>query len=105
VANASLLLARRNGNRIHKTRDSFAASAPLTPQDLRPLFNTGLSFLSPDVRATVILHDFAGLFVADISELLGVDEGQLRALLHGGRLFLRDYLTMSLGGNACPDMD
>lgn len=107
VANACLLLARRNGNRTHETRGSCAASAPrdMASQDLRPLFNTGLSFLSPEVRATVILHDFAGLFAADISELLGVAESQLRALLHGGRLFLRDYLMMSLGGNACPDMD
>jgi DNA-directed RNA polymerase specialized sigma24 family protein len=108
VANACLLLARRTQSRLptgKQVSSPWPSTIGTVQPELRPLFNTGLSFLSPDVRATVILHDFAGLFVADISELMGLDESQLRALLHGGRLFLRDYLIMSLGVTARPDMD
>lgn len=52
----------------------------------------------PDAqRQVVVLRDVEGLAPSDVSELLGVTDGNQRVLLHRGRARLRDLLEKEAG--------
>jgi len=63
--------------------DAFAAS------DLRDQLDRALGELSPDHRAVVVLHHYAGLQLGEIAEILGVPYGTVGSRLHHATRALR----------------
>jgi RNA polymerase sigma-70 factor (ECF subfamily) len=63
--------------------DAFAAS------DLRDQLDRALGELSPDHRAVVVLHHYAGLQLGEIAEILGVPYGTVGSRLHHATRSLR----------------
>ena len=52
----------------------------------------------PDVqRQVVVLRDIEGIAPADVSELLGVTDGNQRVLLHRARARIREQLETEMG--------
>lgn len=63
--------------------DAFAES------DLRDQLDRALRELSPDHRAVVVLHHYAGLPLGEIAEILGVPYGTVGSRLHHATHALR----------------
>lgn len=56
-----------------------------------------LPALPADQRRVVLLRDVEGLSAADVSELVGITDGNQRVLLHRGRRRLRERLEAEMG--------
>jgi RNA polymerase sigma-70 factor (ECF subfamily) len=86
--------ARRTGVReipmddmVPATTDAFADS------DLRDQLDRAIGELSPDHRAVVVLHHYAGLSLAEIAEIVGVPYGTVGSRLHHATRSLRSALA------------
>ena len=68
--------------------------------ELRSTLETGLDFLSPDLRAAVVLRDVQGLSTEESAEALNISIASLKSRLHRARILLRkhleDYSSLSL---------
>ena len=60
--------------------------------ELRDVLETGLSCLSPERRAAIVLRDVQGLSNDEAAEVLGVTIPSFKSRLHRGRVVLRKYL-------------
>jgi RNA polymerase sigma-70 factor (ECF subfamily) len=56
-----------------------------------------LPALPEQQRQVVLLRDIEGLGPGDVTELLGITDGNQRVLLHRGRARLRESLTVEMG--------
>jgi RNA polymerase sigma-70 factor (ECF subfamily) len=82
--------ARRTGVREIPVDESMAAgSDAFADSDLRDQLERALRNLSPDHRAVVVLHHYAGLPLAEIAEILGVPYGTVGSRLHHATRALR----------------
>jgi len=72
---------------IPSATDAFGAS------DLRDQLDRALGELSPDHRAVVVLHHYAGLSLAEIAEILAVPYGTVGSRLHHATRSLRSALA------------
>jgi RNA polymerase sigma-70 factor (ECF subfamily) len=86
--------ARRTGVReisiddmVPATTDAFADS------DLRDQLDRAIGDLTPDHRAVVVLHHYAGLSLGEIAEILGVPYGTVGSRLHHATRSLRSGLA------------
>jgi RNA polymerase sigma-70 factor, ECF subfamily len=86
--------ARRSGIReirvddlLPATTDSFADA------ELRDQLDRALGDLSPDHRAVVVLHHYAGLSLAEIAAILDVPYGTVGSRLHHALRLLRSALA------------
>ena len=61
--------------------------------DLRDQLRRALADLSPDHRAVVVLHHYAGLPLGEIAEILGVPYGTVGSRMHHAKRALRAHLT------------
>ncbi len=52
----------------------------------------GLTHLTQELRDAVLLHDVVGMNTEEAAAALRLERAALRARLHEGRVFLRDYL-------------
>ncbi len=59
---------------------------------MQAMLEEGLTHLAPELRDAVLLHDVAGMSTEAAAEALQLERAALRATLHEGRVFLRDYL-------------
>jgi RNA polymerase sigma-70 factor (ECF subfamily) len=83
-----------------------ATPEPLGPEgqalaaELRVMLLTALAALPERQRQVVVLRDLEGLSTPEVAEVLGLSEGNVRVLLHRGRMRLRqeleDYLRERL---------
>lgn len=81
---------------------------PAAPDDLlsvadRDQLERGFRRLSPDQRAVIVLHHFAGYAPAEIAETLGIPPGTARSRLHNAHRAMRaaldaDDRSQVLGG-------
>ena len=69
--------------------DAFAES------DLRDQLDRALADLSPEHRAVVVLHYYAGLPLAEIAEILAVPYGTVGSRLHHATRALRASISAS----------
>ena len=82
--------ARRTGIREVRVDDAMPArSDAFAASDLRDQLDRALAELSPDHRAVVVLHHYAGLPLAEIAEILGVPFGTVGSRLHHATRALR----------------
>ncbi len=61
--------------------------------ELRERLNEGVSRLTPDLRAAVVLRDVQGLSNRETAEVLNITVSALKARLHRGRVLLRKFLS------------
>ena len=74
-----------------------ASDERLDAARLAPVLSSALDSLAPRQRQVVILRDVEGLSSDDACAVLGVSPGNLRILLHRGRIRLREILDDEIG--------
>lgn len=85
--------ARRTGIReISLDELTPASSDGIADADLRDQLDRALRELSPEHRAVVVLHHYAGLPLGEIAEILGVPYGTIGSRLHHATRSLRAAL-------------
>lgn len=70
-------------DRVSTSRDQMADA------DLRDQLRRALAALSPDHRAVVVLHHYAGVSLGEIAEILGVPYGTVGSRMHHAKRALR----------------
>ena len=83
--------------------DGPAAPDELSALDDRDQLERGFRRLSPDERAVLVLHHYAGWPLVDIADVLGVPAGTVRSRLHHAHRAMRAALdaearSSTLGG-------
>ncbi|NLU82512.1 RNA polymerase sigma factor [Rhodococcus sp. HNM0569] len=88
---------------------SLPPSARFVPEEravaaeLREKVRQALEMLPPRQRQVVQLRDVEGFSPEEVCELLGLDAGNQRILLHRGRGKLRAHIECYQFGRGCPD--
>jgi len=80
---------------VHNWRDADSPNEPeraALNSELRDVLDKGLSRLSPDIRAAVVLRDVQGFTTQEAAATLDLTVPSLKARLHRGRVLLRKYL-------------
>ena len=67
--------------------------------ELREVVDSGLAWLSPDLRAAVVLRDVQGVTTEEGAEALGLSVAAFKSRLHRGRVLLRKRLQEYLSGS------
>jgi RNA polymerase sigma factor (sigma-70 family) len=62
-------------------------------QNTKRILNEALSKLSETARSLVMLKDYEGYNYAEIGEITGLNESQVKVYLHRARLQLREYIV------------
>eukprot|EP01085_Mycamoeba_gemmipara_P001382 Mycagemm_TRINITY_DN10302_c2_g8::TRINITY_DN10302_c2_g8_i2::g.1382::m.1382 type:complete len:162 gc:universal TRINITY_DN10302_c2_g8_i2:52-537(+) len=62
-------------------------------QNTKRVLNEALSKLSETARSLVMLKDYEGYNYAEIGEITGLNESQVKVYLHRARLQLREYIV------------
>jgi RNA polymerase sigma factor (sigma-70 family) len=63
------------------------------PNQLKKTLDEALAKLNDTQRSLVLLKDYEGYSYAEISEILELNESQVKVYLHRARIILRDYLV------------
>jgi RNA polymerase sigma-70 factor (ECF subfamily) len=71
--------------------------------ELRRKVLEALDKLPPRQRSVVLLHDVEGFSAEEVCDLLDLDPGNQRILLHRGRAKLRAHIECYQFGRGCPD--
>ena len=86
--------ARRSGVREVGIEDTLPAPADaFATSDLRDELDRALGELTPDHRAVVVLHHYAGLSLAEIASILDVPYGTVGSRLHHAIRSLRSAIA------------
>ena len=71
---------------------SWGPEANVLTVEVRDLIIRALATLPPRQREVVVLRDIQGLSAEEVCRMLGLAPGNVRVLLHRGRLRLREAL-------------
>ena len=77
-------------------RDEFNETAlgiGAQQQNAKRILSEALSKLSETQRSLVMLKDYEGYNYAEIGEITGLNESQVKVYLHRARLLLREYIV------------
>ena len=77
-------------------KDEFnetALGASRQQQNTKRILQEALSKLSETQRSLVMLKDYEGYNYAEIGEITGLNESQVKVYLHRARLLLREYIV------------
>ena len=86
--------ARRSGVREIAMDDTVPTSGDaFAESDLRDQLDRALGLLSPEHRAVIVLHHYAGLSLADIAAILDVPYGTVGSRLHHAVRSLRSAIA------------
>ena len=80
---------------VHNWRDADSPNEPeraALNSELRDVLDEGLSRLTPEIRAAVVLRDVQGFTTEEAAITLDLTVPSLKARLHRGRVLLRKYL-------------
>jgi len=103
VVNACLMKIRKDKSRAKYIAENLFDDAIIydlknDPEDaavnseLRSTLENGLDFLSPDLRAAVVLRDIQGFSTEESAEVLNISVASLKSRLHRARVLLRKHL-------------
>ena len=103
VVNACLMKIRKDKSRAKYIAENLFDDAIIydtknDPEDaavnseLRSTLENGLDFLSPDLRAAVVLRDIQGFSTEESAEVLNISVASLKSRLHRARVLLRSHL-------------
>lgn len=60
--------------------------------DLNEVLHRAIKQLSPEQRSVLLLRDYEGYSYAEIVEITGLSESQVKVYIYRARLFLRNYV-------------
>ena len=83
-------------NRRVSLRDEFGEEERGTVnsnQDSNRILHEALAKLTEKQRSLVMLKDYEGYSYAEIGEIMGLNESQVKVYLHRARLLLREYIV------------
>ena len=83
-------------NRRVSLRDEFGEEERGTVnsnQDSNRILHEALAKLTGKQRSLVMLKDYEGYSYAEIGEIMGLNESQVKVYLHRARLLLREYIV------------
>ncbi len=84
---------------LHGRLSNRTATDSSRDRGMQVILEEGITHLTAELRDAVLLHDVAGMSTEEAAEDLQLERAALRARLHEGRVFLRDYLEHAgLGG-------
>ena len=85
----------RKHKRISLTEDfgDNAAGASSQTGNAKRILEEALQQLSETQRSLVMLKDYEGYNYAEIGEITGLNESQVKVYLHRARLQLREYIV------------
>jgi RNA polymerase sigma-70 factor (ECF subfamily) len=103
VVNACLMKIRKDKSRSKYISENLFDDALVYDQkndpedaavnsELRSTLEGGLDYLSPDLRAVVVLRDIQGLSTEESAEALDISVASLKSRLHRARVQLRKHL-------------
>jgi RNA polymerase sigma factor (sigma-70 family) len=72
---------------------SGALTTHQEPNQLKKVLNEALAKLNETQRSLVMLKDYEGYSYAEISEIMDLNESQVKVYLHRARMLLRDYIV------------
>lgn len=72
--------------------ERFGPEASLLGAELREMLLAALETLPERQRQVVVLRDVEGFSTPEVAQVLGLSEGNVRVLLHRGRMRLREML-------------
>jgi RNA polymerase sigma-70 factor (ECF subfamily) len=78
--------------REEATPEPFGPEARALAAELREMLLEALDLLPERQRQVVVLRDLEGLSATEVADVLGLSEGNVRVLLHRGRMRLRQLL-------------
>lgn len=70
-----------------------AISSGESVKDIRKVLQHALDRLNETQRSLVMLKDYEGYSYAEIGEIMGLSESQVKVYLHRARLILKNYLV------------
>lgn len=92
--NAMIDHIRKNKRVVLKDEFSETAKGSGAPeQNTKRILQEALSKLSETQRSLVMLKDYEGYNYAEIGEITGLNESQVKVYLHRARLQLREYIV------------
>ena len=68
------------------------ASYEKSYSDLQEILHNALERLSYIQRTVILLRDYEGYTYAEIGEITGLNESQVKVYIYRGRVFLKQYL-------------
>lgn len=77
-------------------KDEFSAESKVDNKpvnDLKRILNDALQRLSETQRSLVLLKDYEGYSYAEIGQIMGLNESQVKVYLHRARVQLKEYLV------------
>jgi RNA polymerase sigma-70 factor (ECF subfamily) len=87
----------RKAKRMQLKEDMSVAAGsydkPATNHNLRKVLEEALARLNETQRSLVMLKDYEGYSYAEIGEITGLKESQVKVYLHRARLQLKNYLV------------
>jgi RNA polymerase sigma-70 factor (ECF subfamily) len=86
--------------REEATPQRWGPEGQVLTRELRAVLAAALELLPERQRAVVVLRDVEGLTTPEVAQVLGLSEGNVRVLLHRGRMRLREELDGYLTGRA-----
>jgi RNA polymerase sigma-70 factor (ECF subfamily) len=78
--------------RVEATPEPWGPEGQALAAELRAMLLAALAALPERQRQVVVLRDLEGLPTPEVAEVLGLSEGNVRVLLHRGRMRLRQQL-------------
>ena len=70
-----------------------ASGSQVQKRNAKRILNEALAKLSDTQRSLVLLKDYEGYNYAEIGEIMGLNESQVKVYLHRARLQLREYIV------------
>ena len=80
--------------------EAWGPEGSLLTDELRAMLLAALVTLPERQRQVVVLRDLEGLSTPEVAQVLGLAEGNVRVLLHRGRMRLRQLLEDYVSGRA-----
>ena len=87
------LIRKQKNTRLTDTFSDMAMGAGFTPHNAKRVLEEALQTLNETQRSLVMLKDYEGYNYAEIGNITGLNESQVKVYLHRARLQLKAYIV------------
>ena len=83
----------RNKKRQLEANVNYETETTNTYNDLNEILHRAIEQLPEDQKSVVLLRDYEGYSYAEIGEITGLNESQVKVYIYRARLFLKQYIV------------